>query len=60
MEEISVMELLQRTADMIGEISVPVSLGNQIARPLCQAVENLQMIIDFLKEQPKEGEKRDV
>lgn len=57
MEEISVIEMLQRTADLIGDIVVPVKYADQIARPLCQAVANIQAVIAAI---PKEGEEKDV
>ena len=62
MEEknMSIREALQVTVQLIEEISVPVSLADRIARPLCQAVANLRAVIDAIPEaaedEPKEGE----
>ena len=61
MEEktLSVKEVLQITVDLINGIPVPVSLAEQIARPLCQAVQNIEAVLTAIKE-PKEGENKDV
>ena len=56
MEEISVKELLQQTADLIGDVVVPVKFADQIARPLCQAVVNIEAVISAIE---KEGDKKD-
>lgn len=53
MGEISAKELLEITVNMIKEISVPVALAEQIARPLCNAVANIEAVISAL---PKEGD----
>lgn len=57
--EISVKEMLERTADLIGDIVVPVKYADQIARPLCQAVANINAVIAAFDKQ-EEGEKQDV
>ena len=56
MEEVSVNEMLRITADLINEIVIPVKYAEQIARPLCQAVANIEGVIAAIKE-PEEGEK---
>ena len=62
MEEknMSIREALQVTVQLIEEISVPVSMADRIARPLCQAVANIRAVIDAISEaaedEPKEGE----
>lgn len=56
MEEVSVNEMLRITADLINEIVIPVKYAEQIARPLCQAVANIEAVIAAIKE-PEEGEK---
>jgi len=62
MEEknMSIREALQVTVQLIEEISVPVSMADRIARPLCQAVANLRAVIDAIPEaaedEPKEGD----
>jgi len=55
-EEMSAKDLLQITVDSIKKISVPVSLADQIARPLCQAVCNIEAVIAAIKDEPKEGD----
>ena len=59
-KDMSIREALQMTVQMIEEISVPVSMADRIARPLCQAVANLRAVIDAIQEaaedEPKEGE----
>lgn len=59
-EQISVNELLKRTVDLIGEIVVPVRYADQIARPLCQAVANIEAVIAAIREpeenKPEEGD----
>ena len=57
MNEISMEELLRMTAESIKEICVPVAYADQIARPLCQAVANIEAVIAAI---PKEGEEKDV
>lgn len=54
-KEYSINELLRITADSIKEICVPVALADQIARPLCQAVANIEAVIAAI---PKEGEEK--
>ena len=55
--EITVKELLQETADSLDAIQVPVSMANEIARPIWQAVQSIRKCIDALNEQkPAEGE----
>jgi hypothetical protein len=62
MEEknMSIREALQVTVQLIEEISVPVSMADRIARPLCQAVANIRAVIDAIPEaaedEPKEGD----
>ena len=53
MEEISIAELLQRTADLIGDLEIPVRIADQIARPLCMALANINQCIAALG---KEGD----
>ena len=57
MEEksMSAQEILQITADLIGDIVVPVKYADQIARPLCQAVANIEAVLAAFNK-PKEGE----
>ena len=55
MEEISMKELLRRTVDLIGAIEVPVRYGEQIARPLCEAVANIEQCIAVIPD-VKEGD----
>lgn len=59
-EQISVNEMLKRTVDLIGEIVVPVRYADQIARPLCQAVANIEAVIAAIREpeenKPEEGD----
>ena len=55
MEQITAEEILQQTADLIGDIVVPVRYADQIARPLCQAVANIEAVIAAFNN-PKEGE----
>ena len=59
-KEMSVKELLLITVDSIKEIAVPVSLADQIARPLCQAVCNIEAVIAAIKDEPKEGDAENV
>lgn len=59
-KDVSIREALQVTVQLIEEISVPVSMADRIARPLCQAVANLRAVIDVIPEaaedEPKEGD----
>lgn len=55
MEQITAEEILQQTADLIGDIVVPVRYADQIARPLCQAVANIEAVIAAFNK-PKEGD----
>lgn len=59
MEEknMSIREALQVTVELIEEISVPVSMADRIARPLCQAVANLRAVIDAIPEAAEEKTK---
>ena len=52
MEEISIAELLKRTAAIISDLEIPVKLADQIARPLYVALGNLNQCIEALE---KEG-----
>ena len=52
MEEISIAELLKRTAAIIGDLEIPVKLADQLARPLYVALGNLNQCIEALE---KEG-----
>ena len=53
MEEISIAELLKRTAAIISDLEIPVKLADQIARPLYVALGNLNQCIEALE---KEGD----
>ena len=53
-KDMSVKEALQVTAELIENISVPVSMADRIARPLCQAVANLRAVIDAIPEAAEE------
>ena len=56
-DQMTIKKALQLTVDGIKEIQVPVALADQIARPLCQAIANIEAVIDAIPdEQPKEGE----
>ena len=55
-EKISAVEMLKTTASLIEEIIVPVKLADQIARPLCQAVANINAVIEAYNKQQEEGE----
>lgn len=55
-DKMTIRDLLQITVDSIKEIAVPVSLADQIARPLCQAVCNIEAVIAAIKDEPKEGD----
>ena len=55
-KEIGIREMLQITVDDIKEICVPVALADQIARPLCAAVCNIEAVIAAIKDEPKEGD----
>ena len=59
-KEMSIKELLQITVDSIKEIPVPVALADKIARPLCQAVCNIEAVIEAIKDEPKEGDAENV
>ena len=56
--EMTVQEILEYSINEIENIQVPVSLANQIARPLCGVVANLRLIVDSMqpKEEVKEGD----
>lgn len=55
-ETYEVKELLKMTVDLIGGIQVPVSLADQISRPLCRAVANIEAVIEAIRERPEEKE----
>lgn len=59
-DKISARELLEQTASLIEDIVVPVKYADQIARPLCQAVANINAVIEAFDKQQEEGEKQDV
>ena len=59
MEEMTIKELLQLTADQIADIVVPVRYGEQIAKPLCQAVANIRAVIAAIPD-PAENEQTEV
>ena len=52
-EKITVKELLQRTADLINGIMVPMAYANEIARPLAQAVQQIESCIKAIDEAEK-------
>ena len=53
-KDMSAREALTITKDLINGIQVPVALADQIARPLCQAVANIDAVIAAIKEEPTE------
>lgn len=59
-ETYKAQDLLKMTVDLIGEIVVPVRYADQIARPLCQAVANIEAVIAAIREteenKPEEGD----
>ena len=59
-DKISARELLEQTASLIEDIIVPVKFADRIARPLCQAVANINAVIEAFDKQQEEGEKQDV
>ena len=59
-DKISAKEMLQMTASLIEDIVVPVKYADQIARPLCQAVANINAVVEAFDKQQEEGEKQDV
>lgn len=48
--KVSIAEMLEMTAQLIGEIQVPVAYADQISRPLCQAIGNLRGVIEAIRE----------
>ena len=58
-EDMSIKEALQVTAELIENISVPVSMADAIARPLCQAVANIRAVIAAIPD-PAENEQTEV
>ena len=52
---ISVKKMLEMTADELDQIMIPVSMANDIARPIWQAVKNIRMCANTMKddEEPK-------
>ena len=55
-KDMSAKEALTITKDLINGIQIPVALADQIARPLCQAVANIEAVIAAIKDEPKEGD----
>jgi len=53
-KDMSAKEALTITKDLINGIQIPVALADQIARPLCQAVANIDAVIAAIKEEPTE------
>ena len=52
-ERVTVKELLQRTVDLINGIMVPMAYANEIARPLAQAVQQIESCINAYNEAEK-------
>lgn len=44
-------EIIERTANMLGSIMVPVGLTEQISKPIGYAIENLQNVVKAMREQ---------
>lgn len=55
-QKITVKELLIRTVDELKAICVPVQYANDIARPIWNAVNNIQSCIDAVQEEPEVDE----
>jgi hypothetical protein len=51
-EELTVKDVLEKAVDIIEGISVPVSLGEQITRPLCHAASLIRSCLEAF-EQPE-------
>ena len=61
--KMTVKELLKVTAEEIGEIIVPVKYAEEISRPLCRALYNLETCIramEAAEQKPEEEEKGNV
>jgi len=52
-EQITVREMLKRTAELINGIRVPISYAEEIARPLAQAVAQIESCIRAYDEAEK-------
>lgn len=46
-------EVLKMIVDDIEAIQVPISMADQISRPLCQSVSMLRSVIDQMREKAK-------
>ena len=50
MEEITVKELLERVANKLESIQVPVVMANDIARPIWEAIQDIRRCADACAE----------
>lgn len=49
--EMSTVDILQITAELIGSIRVPVAFANEISQPLAGALGNINYLIERLKKE---------
>lgn len=44
-------EIIQATINVLNGISVPIVFGDSITRPICGAVNNLQIVLEMLQKE---------
>lgn len=54
-DEMSAVEILRTTAELIGSIQVPVAFANEISQPLSGAISNINYLIERLKKEEADG-----
>jgi hypothetical protein len=59
MEQMTIRQVLEITIDILGAISVPMSMKEQIADPIGGAMSNLQMCLNAMTEAEENGRKAD-
>ena len=59
MEQMTIRQALEITIDILGAISVPMSMKEQIADPIGGAMNNLQMCLNAMTEAEENGRKAD-
>lgn len=53
--EMSTVDILQTTAELVGSILVPVAFANEISRPLSGVLGNINYLIERLKKEEADG-----
>lgn len=59
MEQMTIRQVLEITIDILGAVSVPMSMKEQIADPIGGAMSNLRMCLNAMTEAEENGRKAD-